>query len=76
MRARAIVIGSLVAVVSIGAVGFVLASPESGSPSAALMSQGPDIEASFDESTSVEVSRDAYTVTERDGNGLMRATVA
>lgn len=30
----------------------------------------------FDEASSVEVARDAYTVTERDGNDLMRAKVS
>ncbi len=30
----------------------------------------------FDEATSVEVDRDAFTVTERDSTGLMRATVS
>lgn len=80
MRAR-LYVGGLAAVAILVGVAFAggVLPPDSddtpGSDEATILS--PDsIDATFDEDTAVEVARDAYTLTERDGNGLMRATVS
>ncbi|MCB2413571.1 hypothetical protein LGT39_12030 [Demequina sp. TTPB684] len=80
MQKRLYIVGSVLAVVALGGVLVANALPLE-SPPARLAQSGVDlsdsgIQADFDEATSVEVARDAYTVTERDGNGLMRATVS
>jgi hypothetical protein len=80
MHKRLYFVGAVAGVVLLGgawAAGLI--QPDSGaSPDVAATAPADDqsIKAVFDEASSVEVARDAYTVTERDGHGLMRATVS
>jgi hypothetical protein len=80
MHKRLYIVGSALAVVALGGAWATGALPLETIPGrVAQTGIGPSdsgIQADFDEATSVEVARDAHTVTERDGNGLMRATVS
>lgn len=80
MPKRVYVIGVVSAVALLGGVLTASLVATSGDPSQPISALGApadgSIDASFDESTAVEVSRDAYTVTERDAAGVMKATVS
>lgn len=76
MRARSIVAWSLVAVVSIGGVGFVLGNPAPASLSASRLGQAPDIELSFDESTAVVTAVDEFSTTRTDAQVISQAEVS
>lgn len=79
MGRRALFAVAVVGLVAVAGGGIGLAVFGSIPPSVAvgtLSDSGLISPVRFDESSAVEINRDAYTVTERDGSGLMRATVS